>query len=173
MFDNLGAGYGSVEVPLESESNRVHSIAIKCYPRLLHYLKSHRLTSNIPNTNRGMRTKLSMIDKFVNAIESQSLGGFRYEFTIYCTDKNLVQCFNLIKNYPTIDGVPQGIEVYNVTPQMYCYNVRQVLNEQRSIIARGTTNQAPTMITQKTALPGSKDCKHWGFTQRSSRNLVI
>lgn len=110
----------------------------------------------------------------MNAIESQSLGGFRYDFTIYCTDKNLVQCFNLIKNYPTIDGVPQGIELaYNVTPQIYCYNVRQAVKEQHLIIARGTTNQAPTMITQKTALPGSKDCKHWGFTQRSSRNLVI
>ena len=51
MFDNLGAGYGLIELPIQSESNRVHSITIICYPRLMHYLKAHQLTSNIPTTN--------------------------------------------------------------------------------------------------------------------------
>ena len=74
MFDNLGTGYGSVELPIQSESNRVHSVTIKCYPPLMHYLKSHRLTSNIPTTNRGMRMKLLMIEKFENEIESKVRG---------------------------------------------------------------------------------------------------
>ena len=63
MFDDLGVGYGSVELPSDSPSNRVHSITLKCYPRLLYYLKSHRLTSNIPSTNWGMRSKLTMIER--------------------------------------------------------------------------------------------------------------
>ena len=49
VFDNLGAGYGSVEIPLDSPNNRLYSITLKCYPRLLHQLKSHKLTINPTN----------------------------------------------------------------------------------------------------------------------------
>lgn len=61
MFDDLGAGYGSVELALETPSHRVHSVVLKCYLRLLRYLKSHRITSTIPSTSRGMKSKLTMI----------------------------------------------------------------------------------------------------------------
>lgn len=52
-----------------------------------------------------MRTKLNQIIKFVDNI-GDDIGGFRYEFTFYCTH-SLSACYDMITQHPTIDGVPE------------------------------------------------------------------
>ena len=56
-FGNLGAGYGSVELILDAQSNDMQSLTLKCYPRVMHYLKANRTTATIPATNKGMISK--------------------------------------------------------------------------------------------------------------------
>lgn len=52
MFGNLGAGYGSVELILDAQTNGMQSLKLKYYARLMRYLKANRITSTLPATNR-------------------------------------------------------------------------------------------------------------------------
>jgi len=57
MFGDLGAGYGSICISLTPPSNRIDSVTMKCYPRILHHIKAQGITMEMPGTNRGMKSK--------------------------------------------------------------------------------------------------------------------
>ena len=82
MIGNLGAGYGSVELILDAQSNGMQSLTLKCYPRLMHYLKANRITATIPATNKGRISKLKMTEKMVQSMDRSLMVGFRYEYVM-------------------------------------------------------------------------------------------
>ena len=63
MFGNMGAGFGSISLQLLPSSSHVQSLTIKCYPRILHYLKGSRITMDLPQNNFGIRSKLTILLK--------------------------------------------------------------------------------------------------------------
>ena len=118
MFGNMGTGYGSILHQIPSSNNQVESLTLKCYPRILHHLKATGITMDMPNTNYGMRTKLSKIADFITNI-GKNIGGYRYEFVFYTTQQ-LCQCYQMVADYQTIAGVPSELEIaLTFTPQVY------------------------------------------------------
>ena len=61
MFGNMGARFGSISLQLLPSSSYVQSLTIKCYPRILHYLKGTCITMDLPQTNFGMTSKLTIL----------------------------------------------------------------------------------------------------------------
>ena len=150
MFGDMGAGYDSTSLNIPSSNGEVQSLTLKCYPRILHHLKATGITMDLPNTNRGMQTKLS---KIMNSIANigNNIGGFRYEFVFYAT-QSLCNCYQMIADYPTIAGVPSELEIaQSFTPEIYQTNVLDVIKKAKSYISHGATNATPTVL-QKTVM---------------------
>ena len=95
-----------------------------------------------------MRTKLNQIIKFVDNI-GDDIGGFRYEFTFYCTH-SLSACYDMIAQHPTIDGVPEELDIeQRISPEMYRTNVKDAIKTALPYISRGGTNYSPNRTQKK------------------------
>lgn len=70
--------------------------------------------------------------------------GFRYEYAMCGTNQKLIDCYNVFNSLSTPDGVPNGIEMaFTINPSIYLSNVREVINNTRSIITKGKTTATP------------------------------
>ena len=150
MFGDMGAGYGSTLLNIPSSNSEVQSLTLKCYPRILHHFKATGITMDLPNTNRGMQTKLTRIMDFIANI-GNNIGGFRYKFVFY-TIQSHYHCHQMIADYPTIAEVPSELEIaQSFTSEMYRTNVLDAIKKAKSYISRGATNATPTLL-QKTVM---------------------
>ena len=68
MFGHMGADYGSILMKLNTDDDRIYSLQVKCYPRLLHFLKSHGLTMEMATTLPGIQKKFKKIGEVANPI---------------------------------------------------------------------------------------------------------
>ena len=116
----------------------------------MHYLKANRLTSIIPQTNRGMLTKLNMVEKMVQTTDASLLVGYRYGCVMYGTKLKLLDCYNVFSSLSTVDGVPNSIETaFTINPTIYLSNIREVIKDKRSIITKGKTTATPNANQNK------------------------
>lgn len=71
MFGDLGAGYGSALMNLQNDDEKIPNVSVKCYPRIIHYLKSNHLTMDMPGTILGMKKKLDRIIEAMKEMRSR------------------------------------------------------------------------------------------------------
>ena len=112
MFHHIGAGYGSVLVRLKDEDPRVDSVQLKCYPRVMHFIRASAITDTIPRSIVKMTAKLEKIKYTAKVMRSnlEQLTGFRYEY-MFRVRRRLAACHSKALSMQTIDKVPVGIEI--------------------------------------------------------------
>ena len=72
MFGDLRAEYGSVRLTFEIDDERVDSIAVKIYPRLLHFIKSSHITMDIPGCIGNLIAKFKKIADLVEEMRENT-----------------------------------------------------------------------------------------------------
>ena len=71
------------------------------------------LNQEMPQTIRGMRTRLGQLQTLLVSLDSihpSILCGFRFEFVMYAK-ASINQCHELIHDFPMTDGVPDGVVI--------------------------------------------------------------
>ena len=113
VYGMLNLQDGSVSLNIECEEENVQGITLKVYPRIIHYLKAMGLNQEMPQTIRGMRTRLGQLQTLLvslDSIHTSILCGFRFEFVMYAK-ASINQCHELIHDFPMTDGVPDGVVI--------------------------------------------------------------
>lgn len=95
MCGDLGPGYGSVSLMLKTDYPQIDSIAVKIYPKLLHYLKSHNINMNLAGILRGMKNNMGKNKELVTHTYKEGaqriVCEYRYEYVMKCR-QSIVYC---------------------------------------------------------------------------------
>ena len=100
MLGQLGGGYGSVE--LNYELPHTQSMKLKCYPKLVHYLKARNIGMDLPTTMKGYRSHVGALEQMLvelHADPGKYLCGFRFELAISGTLLSVMQCYDHVRRY--------------------------------------------------------------------------
>ena len=100
MLGELGGGYGSVE--LNYELSHTQNCKLKCYPKLVHYLKARNIGVDLPTTVKGHKGRVGALEEMLIELNSDSGGdlcGFCFELVISDTTLSLMQCFDNVRIY--------------------------------------------------------------------------
>ena len=100
MLRELGGGYGSVE--LNYELPHTQTCKLKCYPKVVHYLKARNIGVDLPTTVKGYRDRVGALEKMLielNNDPGRYLCGFRFELAISGTLLSLMTCYDLVRRF--------------------------------------------------------------------------
>lgn len=147
MLGDLGAGYGSVLMNLHSDDDKITNICVKCYPRIIHYLKSHHLTMDMPSTILGMKKKLDkiiVVMKQMRTTDSCKLYGYRYEYC-FTARRRMYTCYQLASQYPLDMDIPVGINLgFELHRKLYVNNLQDTIREMSPVIRHGRSTSSPS-----------------------------
>jgi len=93
--------------------DNVQSLTLKCYPQIMHFWKSNRITMTIPKTNKNLRNTIQHIENIVNdnsACESIP-HGYRYEYVFKGYTERLQNCVFVVKSVSQHNDLPEGIDI--------------------------------------------------------------
>ena len=132
MLGELSHGYGSVELNLELP--HAQSCQLKCYPKLVHYLKARNIGVDLPMTLKGYKSHVGALEEMLikfNADSGRHLCGFRFELAISGTTLSLMQCNDTVIDYQmNEEGVPERtIVMKKLTVDEYIHNLTNALTE--------------------------------------------
>ena len=99
MLHNFGEGHGSVKFSLQSSDEDISSVNLKVYPNLVHFLKSNGLNQEMPQTLRGIRTRLGQLQTLLltaTRAHPSLLCGFRLEFELRIVVQQLLHMIPLL-----------------------------------------------------------------------------
>ena len=149
VYPMLLTEYGSVSIEMQTNSSDF-TVQLKCYPRVIHFLKAYGLTMNIPCTNRGMTTKLKTICSIIHDISTQDapICGHRFEF---CFNGKLTykEAYEMTRSYRVVEGLPEGVELFEkISVQQYKELIQYVYIEHEEI-GKGRASDEPSISKKK------------------------
>ena len=141
--------FGSVSIKVQTNSSNFE-VELKCYPRVIHFLKASGLTMNIPCTNRGMVTKLTTIHSIIHDVSTQAVPicGYRFEFCFY-GDLTYREAYEMAISYPVVEGLPEGVELCEkISVEQYVELIQYVYVEHEEI-GKGRVPNQPSITNKK------------------------
>ena len=78
MHPTLGKVFGCVLIKIIVANGNVQSL--KCYPEIMHFWRSNRITMTIPKINKNLWNTIQRIENIVNDDSESIPGGYRYEY---------------------------------------------------------------------------------------------
>ena len=118
MLGELGGGYGSVE--LNYKLPHTQTCKLKCYPKLVHYLKACNIGVDLPTTVKGYRSHVGALEQMLvelNSDPGRYLCAFHFELAISGTLLSMMQCYDQVRTYRIDDeSVPENVIVMKRTP---------------------------------------------------------
>lgn len=164
--------FGSVCMKLEIENEPDIEIELKCYPRVIHAIKASGIIMDIPCSNRGMKSKLKLISRYIYETLNRSMNimGFRSEI---CMKGNvtLQQVTEIFKSYSMSNGLPEGIEVAKCVSQREYKELIQFVYIEYEHIGRGANANEPS-VDQKANMAKLLNCLGL-FSTRYEKLLTI
>ena len=104
LLGEFSGGSGSVEMNLDLP--HAQSCVLKCYPKILHYIKSRNISVDLPNClgHSERQSRVGAIKKMVihlNKDHPRFLCGFCFELTISGTTLLLMDCYDVTQETTT------------------------------------------------------------------------
>ena len=102
LLGELGGGSGSVEMNLDLP--HAQSYVLKCYPKILHYIKSRHISVDLPTTLKGIQRRVVAMKKMLidlNKDHPRFLCGFCFELAITGTTLLLMDCYDVAQETTT------------------------------------------------------------------------
>ena len=150
MLGELGDGYGSVE--LNYEFPHTQTTKLKCYPKLVHYLKARNIGVDLPTTVKGYRSRVGALEQMLlefNTDPGRYLCGFCFELAISGTLLSLMQCYDQVRTYRIDDeGVPENVIVMKRIPvDEYITFLTNALGDAKDAgLCHGRTSSTPSDV---------------------------
>ena len=150
MLGELEGGFGSVE--LNYEFPHTQTTKLKCYPKLVHYLKACNIGVNLSTTVKGYRSCVGALEQMLlelNTDRGRYLYGFRFELAISGTVLSLMQCYDHVRSYRMDDeGVPENVIVMKRVPvDEYITFLTNALTDAKDAgLCHGRTSSTPSDV---------------------------
>ena len=150
MLGELGGGYGSVE--LNYELPHTETCKMKCYPKLVHFLKARNIGVDLPTTVKGYRSRVGALEQMfveLNTDPGRYLCGFRFELAISGTLLSMMQCYDQVRTYRIDDeGVPENVIVMKrIRVDEYITNLTNALADTKDAgLCHGRTSSTPSDV---------------------------
>ena len=118
MLRELWGGYGSVK--LNYELPHAQSCKLKCYPKVVHYLKARNIGVDLPTTVKGYRDCVGALEKMLielNNDHGRYLCGFHFKLAISGTLLSLMSCYDLVRKFLVDEeGVSEDVIIMKRIP---------------------------------------------------------